>query len=103
VLKYTLIIVRPQHNVNARAGKMAHHLRASTAYAEGLSMDPNTHVGQLTATCNSISRCSDDLFWPLLAFAPTCTHRTNPTQIYTIKDRNLKIEILKNVNAESCE
>ena len=57
-----------------RAGEMAQQLRAFTALAEDLSSIPSIQVRWLKTTCNSSSRGSDALFWPLWSLrvlAPT--------------------------------
>lgn len=49
---------------------MVQWLRAWSALAEDLSLDPNTHTGWLITTCNSSSRVSSVLLRPLWASAP---------------------------------
>lgn len=39
-------------------------IRTLTALLEDKNLTDSTHMGQLTATCNSSSQGSDNLFWP---------------------------------------
>lgn len=71
-----------------RAGEMVPWLRVLVAHVMDLSSVPNTHNRCLTATCNSISRGFEALFW---------LHRyhTNmhiPTYRYTYT-HNLKLKV----------
>ena len=54
--------------------KKAQWLRAHVVLAKDLSLVPNTHIRQLTATCKSSSKRSNALFWPLCAQGQTYTH-----------------------------
>ena len=56
------------------AREMVHQLRALAALPKDLSSVPNTHIGQLTTTCNSSSRRPTAPF-PL--GAPTYTWQTH--------------------------
>lgn len=60
-----------------RAGEMAHRLIVLAALPQSLVLQ--AHIRWPTIPCNSISRGSDDLFWPLWAQHPcsdcsTCRH-----------------------------
>lgn len=70
---------------------MDQQLRVLADLPEDLSFSPSTQVGQLTTTCNFISRGSDALFCPLKAPVLMCIH--NETQcIYIYYNRkSLKI------------
>jgi hypothetical protein len=52
-----------------RAEEMAHH-KGDLLLSQTQSLDPSTHIMQLTNTPSSNSRRADSLFW----LPPTCTH-----------------------------
>lgn len=61
------------------AREVVEWLRVLTALLEDPSSVPSSHIGWLTATCNSCSRGSSAIFWPLRSLhmpvhAHTYTH-----------------------------
>lgn len=66
-------------------------LRAQAARAEDWGLIPNT--GRLTTACDSSSRRSDSLSWPLETLMCRHTHRCSHIHI-TFKDRFFKVDFL---------
>jgi hypothetical protein len=56
----------------------------SACSCRGLPFQFLAHTGQLTATCNSSSRGSDGLFWPVWALHSAEHHMRTRTQKHTI-------------------
>lgn len=76
-------LLKPCEDIFAQAGEMALRLRAHSVLQKTRISVPSTHTGQLATTCDSRSRESGALFWPLW-HPHVCMHTTtNEHHAYT--------------------